>query len=104
VINELHDHQARIDARRAARAKRPHYVYRCYDAEGHLVYVGCTSQLFKRLDYHRRYSVWASQITNVTAKVYPNQRLALAKERMAIVEENPLYNVAGKSAPKARAS
>lgn len=31
---------------------RPHYLYRCYDANGRLLYIGCTIDPFKRWREH----------------------------------------------------
>lgn len=41
---------------RAIRASRnaDHWVYRCYDADGVLLYVGCTANVKKRIADHRR--------------------------------------------------
>lgn len=71
------------------------YVYRCFDTDGRLVYVGLTEQLFQRLDTHYRYTWWAPQVARVRATVYPNRERARRVERTAILEERPRWNVSG---------
>lgn len=78
------------------RTNAPHHVYRCYDAEGRLVYVGSSGDLFGRLATHNKDSWWAPQVKKVVAKSYPNGVAARAAEREAIATELPRWNKAGK--------
>jgi predicted GIY-YIG superfamily endonuclease len=34
-------------------ATAPHYLYRCYDDTGLLVYIGCSSDPARRMEQHR---------------------------------------------------
>lgn len=70
-----------------------HYVYRCYDRDGLLAYVGCTSNLQIRLATHSAGSWWAPSIVKVSAKVYPTKDIARAVERAAIKTQHPRWNV-----------
>jgi excinuclease UvrABC nuclease subunit len=81
---------------RVDRTNSVHYVYRCYDADGRLVYVGSTADLFARLEQHRRTSWWAGQVVQVTAKVYSNGVVARQHEREAIRRDQPRWNKAGR--------
>lgn len=76
-----------------AKANQPHFVYRCYDTSGRLIYVGCTNNPPARLASHRKSSWWFDQTKNVRVIVFPDRAYALAKERMAIGEERPRWNV-----------
>lgn len=75
-------------------ATRPHVVYRCYDAEERLLYVGCTHDIAMRLRYHRRDTAWFGEVESVTSESHPNRVAALEAERQAIVTEKPSRNVA----------
>ena len=70
----------------------PHYVYRCYDMDGVLLYIGCTNQPVYRLSGHRN-GPWGDQIDRIRFTVFPNRRKALDVERAAIWNENPIHNV-----------
>lgn len=79
-----------------------HYVYRCYDESGRLVYVGATRSVFARMESHRAKSWWAPTVARVTAKVYPSKVAALAAERAVIAEELPRWNTRGKWASRSK--
>ena len=68
-------------------------VYRCYDIEGNLLYVGCTINVHKRLGEHRPYAAWFPMLARFTVDRYPTRRQALEVEGYAIIHERPLYNV-----------
>lgn len=71
---------------------QPHYVYRCYDADGRLIYVGCTVNPNRRIAWHRNSSWWGHQIDAVRNRVYPDRPTALMRERQAIAAEQPRWN------------
>jgi predicted GIY-YIG superfamily endonuclease len=71
----------------------PIVVYRFYDSEGVLLYVGCTRNLILRTRVHSSQSHWYRRIASHTATVASTWREALDMERDAIRAERPLYNV-----------
>lgn len=82
-----------------AAADQPHYVYRCFDSAGRLLYIGCTSDVVGRMQTHR-----ASWHVPASAKVnmhtvrhetveYPDRASARKAEREAIESEAPMFNV-----------
>lgn len=73
----------------------PHFVYRCYDADGRLIYIGCTNNPAVRLAAHRK-TWWGYQIAAVRNLVFSDRTTALAAERKAIAEERPRWNVQGR--------
>lgn len=75
-----------------------HYVYRVFDVEGRLVYVGSAADVFARLRSHRSNSWWAPQMYQVKATVFSSKPLALAAETAAIRTESPRCNVKGRYA------
>jgi len=74
-------------------AGRPHFVYRCFDADGRLIYVGCSRTPKNRMDQHRANSWWFEQVERVRFTVFPNKDYALWMERRAIETEHPRWNI-----------
>lgn len=89
--------QLRNDLRRAFEARvHPPYptaLYRYFDVEGHLLYVGITGDLAVREVSHIRDSSWMDFAARATIERYPTRRAALDAERDAIEAEKPLFNV-----------
>lgn len=83
-------------ARTEAKAARPRWVYRLYDAEGLLLYVGVSEHPTKRL---RQASTpgqsWRSEVDHdrTTVVECTDQRMAAYTQAMAIRVEEPLHNV-----------
>lgn len=76
--------------------QRPHFVYRCYDAEGELLYVGCSFHPPTRMLGHESTAWWWGECAQVRNRVYPDRATALERERRAIYEERPRCNVKGR--------
>ncbi len=69
-------------------------VYRLYDAEGSLLYVGCTVDPWTRLRAHRRRQPWWDEVTDAEFIWFPSVDLAADVEQQAIGTERPVYNIA----------
>ena len=69
------------------------YLYRHFDKEGNLLYVGISLSFTKRLKQHSDNSHWFDLITNVTIENFQNRSDALEAERVSIQKENPLFNL-----------
>jgi hypothetical protein len=82
----------------------PHFVYRCYDASGRLLYVGCSINPDDRLKEHRYFrSWWADRIARITLESFPDQAAGQAAEKTAIQTEHPIHNRAFRSTNAQRA-
>lgn len=68
-------------------------LYRHWDEEGNLLYIGISLSAVARLSEHMANSSWAPDITKVTVEYYGNRRAALEAEQRAIETEAPAYNV-----------
>ena len=68
-------------------------LYRHFDADGVLLYVGITRRINKRLAEHLRSSHWLGQVTQITIERFPSRDEAVIAERNAIVNEMPLFNI-----------
>ena len=79
----------------AALEKRKHVLYRFYDASDVLLYVGITADFGSRVKGHQAEKHWSDLIVNVRLEHFATRSEALDAERVAIRDENPLYNVQG---------
>lgn len=70
------------------------FLYRLYDADDQLLYVGITGNLEARLQGHSNYQSWWPQVARHTAEpvAFADAR---ALERRAIYDENPAFNRVG---------
>lgn len=78
----------------------PHYLYRCFDEDGRLLYIGCTSNVEKRMSVHRsnrrqKASRWLRVCMDRYEVDGPFLSLEAARgaERDAIAAERPLFNL-----------
>jgi predicted DNA-binding transcriptional regulator AlpA/predicted GIY-YIG superfamily endonuclease len=79
------------------------YVYRAYDIDDQLLYVGMSDQPAKRIRTHQLNGArWADQLARVDLKYYADRESAALAESAAIVTERPRHNITGLSRPKAR--
>src|SRR5689334_18376041 len=67
-------------------------LYRYFDKEGELLYVGITSAWHLRLKGHSARSPWWLRAATVSLTHYQTRAEALAEEARAISHEHPLYN------------
>ena len=68
------------------------YLYRVYNSDRDLLYVGITFHLGQRMSYHRHSQPWWSEVAEVVWKPYPTD-LCTEAERRVIYYEEPKYNV-----------
>lgn len=95
----------RAAQRRSRMGSRPHYVYRCYDAEGQLLYIGCSANVKRRMGLHRSHptnpaslGIAASCVRVEVEGPFAGWPAGHAAERAAIAAEKPLLNVQHKLA------
>lgn len=73
-------------------ADRQTAVYRLYDAEDVLLYVGMTHDLYMRFNSHRAQKAWWPYSGYATVEWFANRADARRHEALAIVEERPRFN------------
>lgn len=75
----------------------PGIVYRIYDGEGRLLYVGCSKDPAARLRAHcgrsKNPTPWWRLVDRWTLEEFESHEDALAAEARAIVAERPLFNL-----------
>ncbi len=79
-------------------------LYRHFDKDGRLLYVGVSLSALSRLAQHRDASHWFQEIASVKIEVFEDRKAALAAERDAIVKENPLHNLKRPTSKEVEAS
>ena len=71
----------------------PATLYRMFDADGRLLYVGISSDVGKRLKQHSQDKDWWKQVATVGVEHHKSRRHAAVAEREAIIAEKPLWNL-----------
>ncbi|VVP18264.1 hypothetical protein PS893_03689 [Pseudomonas fluorescens] len=79
-------------------------LYRHFDAEKRLLYVGISLSASRRLSQHMRDSKWARTITSIEIEHFETRSQAVEAEQRAIVDEKPLWNVLHNLAEAAQSS
>ena len=69
-------------------------LYRFFDPEGRLLYVGISGVVVIRLHQHAREKGWWTEVVAVMVDHFPTREAARAAELQAIRDEKPKYNVA----------
>jgi len=77
--------------------RKTHFVYKQYDEQNQLLYVGCTSAPRVRMALHRNNSPWFSKIDRVEIKAFTSKLEAVSEETRSIVKDQPKFNIAKKT-------
>ncbi len=67
-------------------------LYRYFDAENRLLYVGISDSWSRRAEQHKRHSHWFPQMARLETEWHENRAAACAAETKAIRTESPLHN------------
>lgn len=70
-----------------------HTLYRFFDADGDLLYVGITCDPGSRFKQHRRGKSWWHEIARIELEQFSSRVELEQAEREAIPKENPKYNI-----------
>lgn len=79
-------------------------LYRHFDANDRLLYVGISLSAVQRLAQHRNGAHWFKKIVSVTIEWFPSREAAIGAEAAAIQLEKPMHNIAMNSHARARVS
>lgn len=69
-------------------------LYRFFDSENRLLYVGITNLWYQRFHQHEKDSGWFASAASCTFTKYPDRESVIAAELEAIQTESPLFNKA----------
>lgn len=73
-------------------ADQPTAVYRLYDADDRLIYVGQSQRMGQRMRTHSKHSWWYELFDRIEVEYHPTRAAAMAAEATAIQEEQPAFN------------
>ncbi|GAA4987280.1 GIY-YIG nuclease family protein [Actinopolymorpha pittospori] len=71
----------------------PNALYRFFDEDGALLYVGITASLPRRLGEHAAEKPWWTSLRRITVDHYDSRAAAIAAETEAIRTERPAWNI-----------
>lgn len=71
-------------------------LYRAFDAEGRLLYVGISGNVFLRFTEHEANAAWTAHAVRIELEHYSTREAALAAEAEAIRTEDPVWNMDGR--------
>ena len=77
-------------------------MYRCYDKDDALLYIGGTLYFQARVLRLRQSKEWFNNVFTVKIEHFTDSFKMRAAERLAIAIENPRYNVMSKDTKKAK--
>lgn len=69
-------------------------VYRVFDADDRLIYIGATCNLEQRLIYHSTQAWWWSLAARISDEPHVDMDTAFQAEWAAIAAESPAFNIA----------
>lgn len=67
-------------------------LYRLFDVDGRLLYVGISAEPIAWLDQHYTAKTWWPQVESVEVEWFENRWIASGEEMRAIRREAPIYN------------
>lgn len=70
------------------------YLYRCFDRDGQLLYVGITDDVERRKREHAKEKFWWPDVAKVTTMAFETREAALWAEWAVITTCHPVYNKA----------
>ena len=68
-------------------------LYRCFDKDSALIYVGMSISIRRRLSQHINKAGWFSEVSEIKISRYPDGEQCRAAEKHAIRNECPKYNI-----------
>lgn len=68
------------------------YLYRAFDSDGQLLYVGISGKWSERLHQHERDSAWMQLTDYVKIERFDTREEVAEAERFAVQTEKPVYN------------
>ncbi len=68
------------------------YVYLASDELGRLLYVGITSDVYRRMGQHAVASPWYDKMAHVATELYATRRQAAKREQQLVERHDPPHN------------
>jgi len=77
----------------AGRGGKKTYVYLASDERGRLLYVGITSDIYRRFGQHAAKAVWYPKMAHLATELYATRDQAARRERQLIERYDPPHNI-----------
>lgn len=77
--------------------ERSTYLYKHWNYDGVVIYVGITANPEQRLYNHKRNASWFKEVSQVSFKKFSNRLMARTAERYSIKTDKPAYNLRDKN-------
>jgi predicted GIY-YIG superfamily endonuclease len=74
-------------------SNKPHVLYRMFDANEQLLYIGLTNNPKGRFGRHRDTKDWFAQVSRIQLEIFDSRQELVDAERAAIAAEKPLHNI-----------
>lgn len=71
----------------------PTALYRAFDSDGRLLYIGIATDWGHRWSRHRQRSAFYAQVASLAIEWHPTREAAALAERAAVEGEEPLHNI-----------
>jgi predicted GIY-YIG superfamily endonuclease len=71
----------------------PTYLYKLYDQNNKLLYIGITTDYKVRFKNHANNQSWWNKVSRHWIKKYPSRTSALRAEKRIIARQKPKYNI-----------
>lgn len=85
---------------RREQRERHHVLYRFFNVDGELLYIGITRNPSSRFKSHQHEKSWFSEVTSSTMEHFTSWQELMDAELSAIRRESPKYNIAGTWQPQ----
>ena len=72
-------------------------LYRHFDANNNLLYIGVSSRISQRIKEHSIHSSWWQNVSKITLEHFEIRKEVLEAERNAIIAEQPKHNIIHKN-------
>jgi predicted GIY-YIG superfamily endonuclease len=76
-----------------SKARQHHILYRFYDDEDSLLYVGITTNPGRRFEKHDYEKSWWGSVARIDVEHFADRESLLAAERAAVKNEKPVHNI-----------
>lgn len=84
-MERIEEHAERLEV-------APHYVYRAFDSYGHLLYIGCTNDVKRRMATHKSQAPWHRFAETLGTTSFDTRTAARSAEKLAIDSEASYFN------------
>lgn len=101
LVYDTPGHRSDVPANMRLHRPQAAYLYRQWDKDDRLLYIGITRSIRQRERGHAKSSRWMELVVRTTTERHQSRGAAEVAEVAAIAAEQPLFNVAGNETPEA---